>query len=246
MQSVVDQLREEVNLHDMTASEEELNNRLLLEAARIGKFTPSEFYRLMTYEDDVNKWPGGAETYAMEKAAEHLTNSCDFNTGWQSEDMARGNEMEPKAVERFVKETGISVDWFGENQSFIEYRGDNKILLQNVGGTPDGSIDQEVGLEIKCPKSKTHLSYIMNLNAETFKKEVTNYYWQVQGYMMLTGKAAWFFVSYDDRFVDPSKQVLILRIDRNETDIQKLLARLEKAVLRKNEILKQIKEKECN
>lgn len=235
------------NLHEAEISEVELNNRLLLETARIGKFTCSEFHSLMTYENKIDSFPSGAMTIVRNKVSEMMTNSCDFAESWTNDAMKWGQDHEVEAVQRFTEETGIPVKNIGGDQVFIQYNGGHEILVGNVGGTPDGDIDDEVGLEIKCPNSKTHLDYLIGFWEDEkleekggLKKIEKKYYWQVQGYMMLTGKSKWFFVSYDPRFTDRNKQILITCIDRNETDIQKLIIRLSEAVRRRNEILNQI------
>ena len=237
------------NLHDMQVEESELNNRLIIEADRIGKFTASEFHKLMTYEDKIDKLPAGAESYVMEKVGETLTESSSFNADWSTPEMDHGNFYELEAIQRFTKETGIEAQVTGDNQQFIPYTGEIEMLHEHVGGTPDGVINEEVGIEVKCPNTKTHLSYLIgNMPVKTAKEEFTpslkmiekKYYWQVQGCMMLTGKKAWYFVSYDPRIVKEDQQILIIRVQRDETDIQKLTTRLEMAVRRKIQIIQNL------
>lgn len=250
MTQVAKELEHIPNLHEADVSEVELNTRLLLEAARIGKFTCSEFHSLMTYEGQIDKLPKGAETVIIEKVSEVLTNSCSFSDSWTNDAMQWGKDHEVEAVQRFTEETGIAVKSIGNDQVFIEYKGESDDILNgNVGGTPDGDINDEVGIEIKCPSSKVHLNYLLDFwNAEkqaedhqvTLKQIEKKYYWQCQGYMLLTGKKKWFFVSYDPRFTDESKQILVQCVDRSEVDIQRLKVRLEMCVRKRNEILKEM------
>jgi len=240
----------DIDLHQAEISEVELNERLLLETQRIGKFTCSEFHKLMTYENKIDEFPKGAETVVIEKVSEILTDSCNFSDSWTNDAMQWGKDHELEAVERFTKETGIKVAKIGIGQEFIEYQGDSDDILNgNAGGTPDGEIDDKRGLEVKCPDSKTHLNYIIGFKPIMGKEEVIKptlkevekrYYWQVQGYMLLTGKSEWQFVSYDPRFTDKTKQIVISKVERNETDIQRLIVRLRMAVRRKNELLKEL------
>ena len=94
-------------------------------------------------------------------------------------------------------------------------------------------------IEVKCPKSKTHLFNLRNLKTqEDLKKHYSNYYWQIQGNFLATGRNRGFFISYDERFQDPKHQILILEINRNEDDIEKLKKRLQMAENYKKELLK--------
>lgn len=238
------------SLYDAEVSEVELNSRLLLETSRIGKFTCSEFHKLMTYENKIDDFPKGAETVVIEKVSEVMTDTCSFSDDWTSDAMQWGKDHELEAVERFTQETGIKVKKIGTGQEFIEYSGEiDDILIGNTGGTPDGDIDEKTGLEVKCPSSKVHLGYGLGFMPisngagvimPTLKEVEKKYYWQVQGYMMLTGKESWYFMSYDPRFKNKAQQVIIAKVDRCETDIQKLKVRLRMAVQKKNEILNQL------
>lgn len=227
----------EINLHLAEVSDLELNSQLLSD--RVGKFTASSFDRLMTYENKIDELPAGAETLVLEKVAETMTGQCEMDDIF-SPYMEWGKDHELLAIEQFELATGIKAKHTGANQQLIDYNGDIEILRGHVGGTPDGIIDDETGIEVKCPKSKTHLEYLLTVSPETMKQAQKKYYWQMQGYMMLTGKKAWWFISYDPRFADEKNRLLYCKIERNETDIQRLLIRLEMAVKRKNEILSQL------
>ena len=231
------------NLQEAIVSEQNIVFNPLINHDRIGKFTCSEFHRLITYENNLDDLPKGAEKYVLEKVAESLTNNSSFNDDFISDSIQWGKNTEALAVNRFQEETGIAVKNIGDDQQFIMYDGKNELLKGHVGGTPDGIIDDEVGLEIKCPDSKTHISYLLSVRPETAKKEIKNYYWQMQGCMMLTEKKAWYFMSFDPRFKEKKDQSLIIRIDRDEEDIDKLLVRLEMSVIRKKEILEATKRK---
>ena len=81
--------------------------------------------------------------------------------------------------------------------------------------------------------------WLKNLkNSEDLKKHCANYYWQIQGNLLATGRKTAYFISYDDRFLEPKHQIMILEITRNETDIEKLKKRLQMAENHKKELLK--------
>ncbi len=82
-----------------------------------------------------------------------------------------------------------------------------------AGCSPDGLIGALEGtLELKCPKSATHLSY---LRCRTIPRD---YLAQMQHTLWITGAQWADFVSFDDRF-PPALQVFHVRLARNEQEI---------------------------
>ncbi|CAA0196492.1 YqaJ recombinase family protein [Tenacibaculum maritimum] len=197
--------------------------------SRRGKFTASEFHRLMGYEDKQD-FPKGADTYVLEKVLEILT-IRDEDT-YSNANMDWGNLNEKEAVERFMEEFELEVEKYGEEQEFIQ-------LGNNIGCTPDGLISSIKGVEVKCPKSMTQLSRLKIKDQEQFKKECKNYYWQIQGSMYITGRASWYFVSYDPRFKSKYHQLKVIEINRNDEDIKKLKSRLQEAIKKRDKYLKE-------
>jgi hypothetical protein len=195
---------------------------------RKGKFTASEFVRLMGYED-VNKFPDGAMTYVTEKVLEIVTTGEKKQLSTLS--IEHGKDTEIEAVEKFSEKYGLEVYNYGNEQKYIA-------LTNDVGCTPDGLIGIDKGVESKCPDSKTHLFYLEELTIDNFKKLCTKYYWQIQGSMYITNRKSWYFISYDPRFKNESKRLFVLEIQRNDTDIKKLENRLTEAIKRKKERLK--------
>lgn len=83
--------------------------------------------------------------------------------------------------------------------------------IQNCGGSPDGLIGDDGGLEIKCPfNSAVHLRTILDGMPE-------HHAYQVQGLMFVTGRAWWDFVSFDPRLPNG----LSLYVQRVERDAEK-------------------------
>lgn len=194
------------------------------------KFTSSKCSTLMTYEDKLDEFPKGAMTYVEEIVIDILTDG-QGKESFYNDDMERGKEKELEAVQRAEKELNINFYATGTDQEFVE-------LCSYFGGTPDGLFDEDGLIEVKCPKSKTHLFYLRNLKTiADLKKHCANYYWQMQGNFLATGRKTGYFISYDERFVNPKQQILILKIERNDDDIAKLKKRLQMAEKRKNELL---------
>lgn len=196
---------------------------------RWGKFTASNFHRLMT---SLNKdeLPQGAKTYCMEKAVELLTD-CKPDT-YISPAMQWGIEHEHEAVDRFM-------DWLGEPVSACKDRQEFLTYGDSAGGTPDGIIESSrIGLEIKCPSSKVHFEYMCNVkNGNSLHIIAPEYYWQCQGLMMITGFPAWFFVSYDPRFVDGNMTLHTAIIERDNDSIECLQFRLDAAIEYRNRLV---------
>jgi hypothetical protein len=196
---------------------------------RWGLFTASEFHRLMGYEDKPGL-PNGAITYAKQKAVELLTEfSADV---YLSPAMQWGIDHEHAAIDNFTAATGLEVSDCKDGQNFIA-------LNDAVGGTPDGIIHElSAGIEIKCPQSVTHLDYLENItDAMSLKKAAPDYYWQIQGLMMITGLESWFFVSFDPRFLDEKLRLHIASIEKAPEDIDKLEQRLDLAIEYRGQVL---------
>ena len=163
-------------------------------ASRLGRPSASNFGRLVTGS---GKPSSSAEKYIDEMIGERLTGrSKPFYT---NEHMERGNDLEPEAREAYefitdleVVETGFILD---DSEEF--------------GCSPDGLVGEQGGLEIKCPSTAVHVSYLR-------KKVVpAKYYQQVQGCMWITGREWWDFMSYH-----PEMPHLLVRARRNEKFIE--------------------------
>lgn len=223
-------------------------------AQRRGIFTASEFHRLCTFREgklikgvkakkgkngepdieevpdsyDTEFFPDGAKTYAIEKAVEMLTMQ-DMTPTYKNKAMEWGNDYEAEAVDMIYQKYGLVVEKYGDEQEFIK-------LGKDVGCTPDGLIDDDAGIETKCPESTTHIKYLQIQSIEEFKELKSEYYWQIQGCMYVTGRKKWLFVSYDPRFLDERLRLKTMIIYRDESDIAFLEKRLKQAVAYRNEV----------
>ena len=145
--------------------------------------------------------------------------------------MQWGIDHELEAIRCFTEQTGLSVYNTGEHQASIEMNAD-------VSCTPDGLlVDKPIGVEVKCPKSVTHLEYLSINSNDDLKSIAKEYYWQIQGSMLITGFESWGFVSYDPRFKDEKLRLKTIMIDRNHLDIEFLYKRINLAVELKKKLL---------
>jgi hypothetical protein len=119
--------------------------------------------------------------------------------------MKQGTEREPFARMGYESRTGLIVQEVG----FCLHD------TVEAGASPDGLIDDDGGLEIKCPERSAHLRYLQQ------DGEPAEYTWQIQGGMWITGRAWWDFVSYNPDFPE-HLQLIVRRIKRDEPAIKKL------------------------
>lgn len=121
--------------------------------------------------------------------------------------MDRGIELEAEARDAYSFATGNVVDESG----FVVY-GD----LPHTGCSPDGLIGDDGLVEIKCPSAQgKHLAALLR------GEHATEYRWQLQHQLMVTGRKWVEIVSYDPRWPD-DLQLAIKRVERDEESITQL------------------------
>jgi hypothetical protein len=134
-----------------------------------------------------------------ELIAEEETGLSD-DDGFVSEEMQRGIDLEPLAINEYESVTGNTVTRYGFLQS-----DELPILCQS----PDGYVGVDGAIEVKCPKTKTHIKYIRQGKIPNDYKE------QVWTYFMVNPNLKWLdFVSYDPRLT--KKPIWILRVNRED------------------------------
>ena len=168
--------------------------------ARLGMPTASQFDRLLTPK--TLKPSSGHFKYRAELLAEWLMGQpLEWGTNAY---MERGTELEDEARNYYAMLRGVDVAQVG----FLT-RDDGL-----AGGSPDGLIDPIGGLEIKCPMAAQHV--------RTMLGEDIGYKGQMQGYMYLTDREWWDFLSYN-----PELPPVIKRVERDEKYLAALVPVLE-------------------
>jgi predicted phage-related endonuclease len=169
--------------------------------ARVGLFTASRASDMMA---TVKSGEAAARRdLRVQLVVERLTGRS-ADSGYVNADMQRGMDKEGDALAAYEALTGHLVRSVG----FVAHD------TLPVGCSPDGIIGEFEGvLEMKCPRSATHLGY---LRSKTIPKE---YLYQVTHALWITGAQWADFVSFDDRF-PAHLQVFRVRVPRNETDIK--------------------------
>lgn len=87
--------------------------------------------------------------------------------------------------------------------------------IDRAAASPDGLVSNDGLLEIKCPKTATHLQYLMD--GAVPKKYQPQMLWQ----MACTGRAWCDFVSFDPRLPE-NMQLFRVRLQRDEARIKEL------------------------
>jgi len=149
--------------------------------ARRGCLTASQF------GDWLTKAGKSAEKARLAAASKCLADFAGYPDPppFESDDMRRGVELEPKARDAFMESTGIAVEEVGFARSIHGW----------FGCSPDGIIPgAKSGLEIKCPRPSKLIAYIA---AGELPEE---YKAQVHGSMAVTGATSWHFFAYHPGF----------------------------------------------
>ena len=190
---------------------------------RLGKVTASRV------ADVIAKTKSGystsRENYCVELALERLTGARQesFTNGA----MQWGTDTEPLARAAYEAHTGAMVEEVG----MIAHPS-----IAMTGASPDGLIDADGIIEIKCPNSATHARTILS------RKPDGKYITQIQWQLACTARQWCDFVSFDPRFPE-HLQLFITRIDRDSAQIAELerevkvfLAEVEEMVSKLNNV----------
>ena len=137
-----------------------------------------------------------------------------------SDYMKRGSELEPFARKAYEMQTFNDVELGG----FFE-------MNEFVGASPDGLIEEDGLLEIKCPSYSTMINYLL-------KQELPNEYkYQVYGQLMVTERKWCHFFAYH-----PKLKFVLIKIYPDEKIISELKTEVETAIEKVKSIVQKIKE----
>ena len=164
-------------------------------ADRLGKVTASRV------ADVIAKTKSGystsRENYCVELALERITGKR--SESFSNAAMTWGTETEPLARAKYEAMTGAIVDEVG----MVPHPS-----IAMTGASPDGLIDDDGLIEIKCPQSATHAKTLLSQKPDG--KYITQMMWQ----MICTGRKYCDFVSFDPRFPE-HLQLCVIRVDRD-------------------------------
>lgn len=176
---------------------------------RLGLATASRFFDIVDWTKEtknVKAKPKAAYySYMFQLLAERRTGKV---ARFSSKPMEWGRQHEEQAASLYAEMTGADVRELG----FIKHD------TLDAGASLDRTVDDDGLLEIKCPNTSTHLSYIFN-------GIPPQYHAQMQGQMWIAGKQWGDFMSFDPE-VDGPDQVYIERIERNDEFINVMEQRI--------------------
>lgn len=177
---------------------------------REGKFTSSAINRLMGIKG-LNE---GGKTYAFELAIE-IVQGRNEDEQYLGYDVQRGIELEPYA---FIKFSQIMSLRFSEvtKCGFIE-------LNENTGGSPDGLVDDDAVLEIKCPKPETFFKLVLTNEIDQ------KYMDQMQHQMYCTGRKKAYFFNYC--IYNGVELYHLIEVERDQDRIDLIRSRIDEAVI---------------
>lgn len=101
---------------------------------------------------------------------------------------------------------------------------------EGYGASPDGFVEEDGLIEIKCPVLSTHIEYLIK------QKLPTDYVQQVQGQLLVTGRKYNDFLSYY-----PNLKPLVVRVYRDEKFIALLRKELLQFIKELNELTERLR-----
>ena len=167
--------------------------------------SPSQFSKIMTSgRGKGNDFGKTAESYADEVVCRIMGFPVD---DYMSEAMQFGIDNEPLAVEAYELEKVVQVDYTKDRVVHPEY--------EYISGEPDGLVSDDGIIEIKCPNPSNHFKNLLN------GEQISQYMYQIQGYMWLTDRQWCDFVSFRPDY--PTKyRISINRVVRDQDIIDSL------------------------
>lgn len=167
---------------------------------RRGKITASRIADVLAV---LKKGGEGADrrNYRTELIAERLSGRTEEH--YVSPEMDWGSELEPIARSAYEIATGEMVDTVG----FVLHP-----IFDFAGASPDGLVSEDGGIEVKCPKTTTHIKWLQGgIVPEEHQAQCL---WN----MACCERDWWDFISFDPRLPDGLK-IFIVRMLRDDERI---------------------------
>ena len=190
-------------------------------AARAGMVTASRIKDVMA-----SKSTAGYADYRAQIVAEILT-GVPQESGFGSDAMKWGTDKEPLARAEYE----MFCAWDVEEVGLVLHP-----TIERGAASPDGLVSTDGLVEIKCPKTSTHLQILVD------KKQPKRYEYQMLWQMACTGRQWCDFVSYDPRLPE-DLQLFVHRFDRDEKRITEIEAAVTQFLSEVNEMIDNIKGK---
>ena len=171
-------------------------------AARCGRVTASRIADVVAKTK--TGWGASRASYMAQLVAERLTGTV--APSYENDAMRWGTEKEPDARAAYEFRHDVEVTQVG----FIDHP-----TIAMAGASPDGLIDDDGMLEIKCPQPAAHLETL--LTQKIPEKYVTQMMWQ----LACSGRQWVDYVSYNPTFPE-NMRLFIARVFRDDKRIDHL------------------------
>lgn len=165
---------------------------------RMGKITASNMKKVLSKGQGKTR-----ESYMLQLASEIITNQP--QESYKNEYMEWGNEVEPQARSMYELDKGIDVDQ-------VAFMYDE---TKGAGYSPDGLVGENGLIEIKCPKTSTHIQWFLKGKCPAEHKA------QIQCGLWISEREWCDFVSFDPR-INTSSSYFCVRVYRDQIYIDDL------------------------
>ena len=216
-------------------------------SSRLGKITSSNV-GLLIGKGKGSEFTTTAMSYLFEVASERGLRE-DYTIGDGFEEYLKRTSISNKAMAYGTEHEAVARKIYSmqnENYNIVEVGFINAGFasgteeIEGYGDSPDGvayeNESTEGVLEIKCPNPATFLKYKYLFSiGQTLKEIEPKYYWQCVSHIYCNGVQWCDFIYFDKMMKDGFN---VVRIERNEADINLLLSRIKTANQLINSLLK--------
>jgi putative phage-type endonuclease len=196
-------------------------------AARLGNVTASRVADVIAKTK--SGYSASRENYMAQLICERMTGTV--AESYTNAAMQWGTETEPLARAAYESLADVLVDEVG----YVQHP-----RIERAGASPDGLVDADGLLEIKCPNTATHIDTL--ISEDVPMKYITQMQWQ----MACTGRLWCDFVSFDPRLPN-GLQLFVTHIMRDdeyiamlEEEVKKFLTELDAKISKLNERLNHV------
>jgi putative phage-type endonuclease len=176
--------------------------------ARIGKVTASKVADVIAKTK--TGYSATRDNYMAQLVCERLTGQK--GEGFSNAAIQHGIDTEPLARAAYEALRDVLVDEVG----FVPHP-----TIEMAGASPDGLVDDDGLVEIKCPNTNTHIETLLSQTVPS------KYNTQMQFQMACTGRKWCDFVSFDNR-LPAELQLFIKRVPRDDVFIKQIEAEIVK------------------
>ena len=189
--------------------------------ARRGKVTASRIKDIITRTK--SGYSAARAKYRNELIAERLTGTPVI--AYVNESMRWGTQNEPAARLAYESKTGNLVEEVG----FVPHP-----TIPDAGASPDGLIEDDATLEIKCPNTTTHIETL--LSGAVPEDHIPQIQWQ----LACTDRQFCVFVSYDPRMPE-GMDLFVTAVERDDDIIDDITREVVKFLQEVEETINRLK-----